>query len=286
MSDSQNLFEYLNLSPNERLGHGGEAIVYAMDGERVARVYHPGTDAANVRARAALLDELAANAHRVPFAIPTVLETVTHVDRIVTIERRLPGRPVNELLAEVTGERRAALIRSHLDAAARIGDLRVERPWVGELVGKHAIHTATFADYLAQRAEVSLSTARDVFGHIDARALADAWPEPADFTLVHLDAFAGNMLGEGETITAVLDFGVVAIRGDRRLDPLTAAAYLNPWITPTATDEDRAVAAAWVAEQGLADLYEPARRWIAAFWSFARDDAALFEWCQTVLSKT
>ena len=284
MAEPSNLFDYLGIGAEQCLGRGGEAIVYAMDGERVARVYHPGTDPANVYARAALLDELAGNAYRVPFAIPAVLETVTYADRIVTIERRLPGRPVNELLAEATGETRAALIRSHLDAAARIGDLRVERPWAGELVGKHAIHTATFADYLAQRAEVSLSAARDLFGHVDARALADDWPEPADFTLVHLDAFTGNMLGEGDTITAVLDFGVVAICGDRRLDPLTAAAYLNPWITPTATDEDRAVAAAWVAEQGLAHLYEPARRWIAAFWSFARDDAALFEWCKTVLS--
>ncbi len=284
MADPRNLFDWLGISSDQRLGQGGEAVVYAVDAERVARIYHPGTDLANVAARTALLDELADSAHCVPFAIPAVLDTLTHEERIVTIERRLPGRPVNELLAEVSGDVRTALIRSHLDAAARLGDLTVQRPWVGELVGNRAIRTATFADYLAQRAQVSLSTARDVFGHVDADALAAAWPEPLHPTLVHLDAFTGNMLAEGETITAVLDFGVVAIVGDRRLDPLAAAAYLNPWITPTAGEEDRTVAADWLAEQGLADLYEPARRWLAAFWSFARDDQALFAWCQAVLS--
>ncbi|MCB0116977.1 MAG: phosphotransferase [Caldilineaceae bacterium] len=284
MPEHSTIFDFLGVSPDHKLGQGGEAVVYAMDADRVARVYHDGTDPANVGARVTLLEELAAVAHRVPFAIPTVLETVARGDRIATVEQRLPGRPINELLGEVSGATRERLIRGHLDAAARIGDLTVDRPWAGELMGTHAIHTVTFADYLARRAEKSLATARDVFAHVDTQALAAAWPEPAHYTLVHLDAFTGNMLAEDDTVTAVLDFGVVAISGDRRLDPLAAAAYLTPWITPTATDADRAVAAEWIAEHGLAHLFVPAQRWLAAFWSFARDDQALFEWCKFILS--
>ena len=73
------------------------------------------------------------------------------------------------------------------------------------------------------------------------------------------------MLGDGSAVTAVLDFGVIALVGDRRLDPLAAVAYLAPNITPTANPTDRALAREWLAERGLAELYEPARRWLAAF---------------------
>jgi aminoglycoside phosphotransferase (APT) family kinase protein len=98
-----------------------------------------------------------------------------------------------------------------------------------------------------------------------------------------MDAFPGNMLVEGGTVTAVLDFGTVSIVGDRRLDPLAAAAYLAPLITPTATDSDLSVAREWLAGRGLDDLYEAAQRWIAAFWSIARDDLRLHQWCRSIL---
>jgi hypothetical protein len=76
---------------------------------------------------------------------------------------------------------------------------------------------------------------------------------------------------------------VIALVGDRRLEPLAAVAYLHPNITPTASDADRALAQAWLAERNLVPLYEPARRWLAAFWSIARDDRKLHEWCREIL---
>jgi Ser/Thr protein kinase RdoA (MazF antagonist) len=279
------LAEILNqfgIAHDALLGRGGEALVYALDAERVARIYHKGAGRATVDARAALLQELSGSAHGVPFAIPAVLETLVVEGRIVTVERRLPGRPLIDLLGEAVGSTRSALIRSYLDAAAHIGDLIADRPWYGDLMGGGAIRTATFGDYLAQRAARSLAVGEE-FAQIDPRALAAALPEPSAGALVHLDAFPGNMLADGEGITAVVDFGVVAIVGDRRLDPLTAVAYLTPAITPTATDEDRRVAHAWLEEKELADLFLPAQRWIAAFWSFASNDEPLYEWCQSIL---
>jgi aminoglycoside phosphotransferase (APT) family kinase protein len=273
----------LEIGADALLGHGGEALVYALDADRVARIYHPGANPVTVDERAALLRELGNSAHHVPFAIPEVLETHTVDGRMATIERRLPGRPLNEVLGEAAGEARTRLIHAYLDAAARIGDLRIDRPWVGDLMGGSPIRTTTFGDYLTQRAARSLAAAGNDFAQVDAQALAAALPEPATGELVHLDAFPGNMLSDGESITAVVDFGVVAIIGDRRLDPLSAAAYLTPAITPVATDEDRRLAHAWLAERDLSDLFIPAQRWIAAFWSFAYDDEPLYEWCQSIL---
>jgi len=91
------------------------------------------------------------------------------------------------------------------------------------------------------------------------------------------------MLAEGEMVTAVIDFGASTIMGDRRLDPLTAAIYLTPPITPTATARDRSVAQEWLVAHHLAEHYEAAQDWIAAYWSFAQDDPAVYQWSRAIL---
>ena len=92
------------------------------------------------------------------------------------------------------------------------------------------------------------------------------------------------MMAEGTTITAVIDIGVTSIVGDRRLDPLTTAVYLcSEEISPMADETDRRVARAWLTNAGLADFYEPTRRWIAAYWARAIDHDELHQWCRSVL---
>jgi Ser/Thr protein kinase RdoA (MazF antagonist) len=265
------------------LGAGGEASVYALDVRHVLRIHHAGTSQALAAGRSALLVELAQSAARVPFALPRVVETRVVAQRLVTVEARLPGHPLNVVLGEARGAERVGLIRAYLDAAARIADLAVRRPWYGELLAEGAIRATTFRAYLQQRAARSLAAAGTEFAHVDAAQLAQALPEPAEASLVHLDAFPGNMLSDGRTITAVLDFSQMAMVGDRRLDPLTAVAYLDAAITPEATDADRAVAQTWLAERRLGALYQPARRWVAAYWSFAQDDQRLWQWCRAIL---
>ncbi len=277
------LLASFGVAPDALLGHGGEACVFALDAERILRVHHVGTDRRSVASRASLLAELGNSTGKVPFAIPSVIDTAEIEDRIVTIEPRLPGRPLSEILKDRTGETHAALVRAYLEAAAQIGELAVTRPWYGDLCRPQAIRTSTFSQYLKERAARSLTAAGPKFGVFAAEQLAEALPEPATPALVHLDVFPGNMLAEGDTITAVIDFGTVSIVGDRRLDPLTAAAYLDSAITPTATAADRSVAHEWLAVHGLDELYRPARRWIAAFWSFATDDQRLSQWCHNNL---
>lgn len=277
------VLDAFGVEPDDLLGYGGEARVYALDAQRILRVHHEGTRERSVAARCALLEELAPGVTNVPFAIPSVIETAHVAGHIVTTERRLPGRPLTRVLDEARGEARAELVRAYLETASRIADLGLERPWYGDLSRGDALRCARFGEYLELRAADALRRAGPDFAGIDAAELAAALPEPERPELVHLDAFPGNMLALGERITAVLDFGVVALMGDRRLEPLSAAAYLATDISRVTTDADRRSAREWLVAHGLDTWFEPARRWVACFWSFAHDDARLHAWCRSVL---
>ncbi len=271
------------LGPDALLGEGGEAQVYALNGSRVLRVHRPGTSRAAVERRAELYAELGRGRNAVPFELPEVLETEARDDWIVSVERRLPGRAMCDVLREARGDRREALLDAYLTAADRIGDLPLPRPWFGDLLAADPIHTPTQRDYLEARAARSLARAGPGFDAVDAAALARALPEPARGDLVHMDFFPGNVLVDGDGISAVLDFGPVTLIGDRRLDPLGAAIYLAPAMSPAATDADRAFAGRWLAEHGLAAYRDAAERWLAAFWAWAVDDTRLHSWCREVL---
>ena len=102
---------------------------------------------------------------------------------------------------------------------------------------------------------------------------------------VHLDYFAGDVIVDENQLTAVIDFGYSSIIGDRRMNALVAAAHLvTPRITPTITADDQAIAYAWLRERDLFKYFEHGLPWLAAYWTFASDDARLYEWCCSILT--
>jgi aminoglycoside phosphotransferase (APT) family kinase protein len=187
------------------------------------------------------------------------------------------------VLGEVTGAERDRLVVRHLECSTRIQALRVDRAWYGDLCEPAPVRARSYRVYLERRARRSLACAGDAFQRVDPAEIAAALPEPDRPSFVHLDLYPGNVLIEGGEVSAVVDFGGVAIVGDARLEPLSCVAYLTPYISRTATDRDRGLAQEWLRAQDLDDLLEPAARWIAARWSFARDDVLLHRWCQSVL---
>lgn len=271
------------VADDEPLGHGGEAWVFALGDDRVLRVLHNGEQAEKIRRRQQLVDGLRRS--RPAFALPQVLEIGEIGGRVFALERRLPGRSVLDALDSARGARRRHLVESYLDTAAMLGDLHLEpRDNFGDLMGDDPITTSTWRGYLAERAATNLARSTSDLRSVDPDALADDLPEPAGPTFVHLDAFAGNMLTNGNHVTAVIDFGDTSVAGDRRLDPISAVVYLAaPEITPAATTADIEVAMGWLRAADLHQWYDPTRRWLAAFWSFAVDDPSLLQWCRRVL---
>ena len=267
------------------LGFGGEAWVWAIDADRVVRVVRSlEPDAGRtVLRRYGLVAELGRIGWRFP--LPESIGSGQVDGRFFVIERRLPGRPMREVMGTLARTDRDLLIAGHLDATDAIGDLHLEpRGFWGDLIADEPLHSETWAEYVGRAAAQNLSRAPAAFATVDPAQIAADLPPCDTPSYVHLDAFAGNMLAEGPSISAVIDFGPMSIVGDRRLDVLAAVAYLRArQITPEADDRDGEVAMAWLADRGLVEFYEPARRWLAAYWSWAFDDKKLNHWCREVL---
>ncbi|HMO59495.1 MAG TPA: phosphotransferase [Roseiflexaceae bacterium] len=276
------------------LGSGGESQVYALDPERVLRIYKAGMATDYIDARHDLLALIAAR--NPPFLLAQPLERGTIDNRAYVIERRMHGSDLAVLLPTLSGGQRRHALHSYLDTAAQIGSVTfADRPY-GELLPLPAsIHTQHWPDYLRARAAATLALSRGdlaadlpdaerVLQQLDAdlQRLGD----PAQRTLVHGDYFPGNVFVDHHFTTyGVGDFGYTTLVGDPRMDLAGALAFLE--LTPGYQPEDsRLLSDALQARGGdhLLDVLQIYRRYYAVYFSLCKDsDPPTYAWCVGVL---
>ena len=279
------ILAYLGQSQATLLGAGGEARVYALKDARVVRIMHEGAALADAEQRASLVAEIKTGAQHSAFQVPSVDRVQAWNGRVFSIEPRLSGQPVSQLLKTMSGTDRSNLLIDYLNVARQIRSISLNRSGYGPVRQESSLSTTGWKEFLRARLEWSLVRCPTDLRPAVAATLEVGLPEPAHPALVHMDYFPANVLAEGSTVTAVLDFGPSTIMGDARMDAWSAVAYLDGELSPNATDADRRLAMRWLVEHELADQYPSVKRWLAAYWSFATDDQALMRWCRRILAK-
>jgi aminoglycoside phosphotransferase (APT) family kinase protein len=277
------------VGPADVLGHGGEAVVYALDGGRVLRA-HRHEAAEYVRRIADLYGSLDRSA--VPYALPEVLEVHGDGEVSWSIERRLPGRPFDELLRRLEGDDRALALRAYVDGAAAFRALGQPPGWrggCGELFTDERLHAERWGDLLADRLALQLEQARPVLApaidDLDALVapiLASARAEEgAVESLVHGDWFPGNVLLDDDLrVSAAIDLGWLTVVGAPDHDILSAAVFCE--VRPTHRADDAVVLEAAVARHlgdTAHDALDRVRRYEQLRFAFVTEDEHLHEWC-------
>ena len=282
------VLKHFGTDESKKLGAGGEATVYALDAERVLRLYnHPCADLDGLLARNRFLDSLNQHKGAFPYELPAVLDCgMAGIDenRCYTIEKRIVGRSMMDELVDSVGSQRHDLIRSYMDAAEAVGMIQLESDFYGELCRGDAIQVGSVREFMMRRVGESIDGS--AFPELSPDEIVDGLGNlvAPDQTsgLVHLDYFPGNVMAEDGRVTAVIDWGYSALWADVRLTPLVAAIYLYPRISPTATLADQAVGLEWLRERDLERFFEPMRRWVAAYWLFVQDDPSVVAWCEEI----
>lgn len=279
------LLAYLGHPQATLLGAGGEAQVYALDDAHIVRILRGGAELADAEQRASLMAEIKTGARHLKFQVPSAESVQAWNGRVFSIEPRLSGQPVSQLLKRLSGPERADLLIDYLNVAGQIRTISIDRPGYGPLLGDAELSATDWKGFLRARLERSLASCpTDLRPAVAAMRQVDL-PTPAQTALVHMDYFPANVLAQGSAVTAVLDFGPSTIMGDARMEAWSAVAYLDTEISPDATESDRELAMGWLADHNLTPHYPNAKRWLAAYWSFAADDQALMSWCRRILAK-
>ncbi len=236
MTQLEAVLAKFSIGEEELLGAGGESRVYTLGDDLVLRVYH-GSAGGTIKERKALLTALPRDA--VPFALPEIVDHGTAGGVSYTVERRLGGRPLGAVLANLHGDARANAWRNYLDAAAAVAHLTIDGNEFGETVGwgDTPLRKRSWTAFLLACMDRGLrrdALTRDVPGFEVAldriRRRIVALGEPAERVLVHGDFHPHNvMVDEDGRVTGVIDFGGNTLLGDHRMDLASAVIYAaNP----------------------------------------------------------
>jgi aminoglycoside phosphotransferase (APT) family kinase protein len=171
------------------------------------------------------------------FALPRVLEHGEIDGTAYSFDRLIPGRPLIDVLPELSGDRRHAALDSYLDCAAAIGALRIERPLYGEILADPPLQRSTWTEFLLDRVDAALAKssgrlAADVPNFDDViatvRGHLEALDPHCERRLVHGDYFPGNvMMGDDLKVSGVIDFGTLTVMGDPAMDVASAVVFVE-----------------------------------------------------------
>ncbi|MFT4296756.1 MAG: aminoglycoside phosphotransferase family protein [Micropruina sp.] len=214
------------------LGSGGEARVFALDDDRVLRIQAPG-DAPPDRELADLLESWAGI--DLGFGLPRVLSQDRLGSQNYSIERRLPGVPLAQWLAETSDpKRRRTGLLSLLDAAGRLRELPLPRTGFGRVLGDPD-EFGSLTELLAAQIEIGLrysdgllaAAVPDLDGQV-SRLLDRLGARVVEPAYCHADLAPANVMADADgRVTAVLDFSVHALAADPVLDQVGAVAFLE-----------------------------------------------------------
>lgn len=273
----------LGVTTKDLIAIGGEACVFRYGADSIARIAHAHITLTQVQKRRALLAELAPHGGDFSFQIPQVERLVAPFDRVVTIEPRLPGVTLKVALETATQREAEELVVSALEAARELGSVNFTRPTYRDLFWEPPTQHASWRGYLVRRAERSLALAGERFTSIDARSLVAPFAEPSRPGFVHFDLYPGNILMVDGRVSALIDFGGMAMAGDPRWDPVSLALYVACEVTSPTLRWRKDLCRTWLEAHELWEWLEPAEPVLAAIWSFAQDETTVAAWTRRVL---
>lgn len=280
------LLEMFDVRADDLIGAGQEAWVYALGTDRVLRLFRATVPLDRLRRRLSFYEAI--RSRKVPFKTPSILELGEHGGQAYWIERRLPGISLASRLPTLAGRQRARALASYVDAAAAVRTLACPRDQIGEILANPPMHRASWPAFLADRAGVELQLHRRRLGDRVAdpeRALGTLrrWAEGMTVdaaALVHGDLFPENvLLAEDGTVSAVIDFGPLALVGDPRLDVACSVFFLTGLAGITQSDRDlaRTCARSFGVDDQVLRLYSLC--YAFRFLGAPRENDGLLRWC-------
>jgi hypothetical protein len=275
--DHARILDEFHLGPTDLLGEGGESFVYALGEDSVLRLpKRPHFDGQSRERLQVFLQHIEG---RMPFATPEIFEIGP--EDAWTIERRLPGRSMLEMLRTIDDDRRDKALRNYVAAMDGFEVIRLDAFPYGHLIAKAPVTADDWRTFLWEtligfrsRNRVNIAReAADPYALFEMAAdMLPALPLLPAKVLVHGDYFPGNVLLDNDMrVSAVLDFGAYTTCGDPTLD--LAVSYLTLELIEECTADDARFVRDLIVEKHGAEIM-PAFRFYRAYLAFSMADPA------------
>jgi aminoglycoside phosphotransferase (APT) family kinase protein len=234
----QDILQQYGVPPDALLGAGMEARAYAYGANKVLKIYHGTTSLAHLATLQRFYDSL--DRSRVPYALPRIHSIAQEGDVLVTIEQRLHGTPLSEVLPSLSEPQLEQVMARYLLAVQALSAIHAP-PAFDRCKLFDAEHISRRADgdwhqfldrYLALKlAQLMPYVSRDVSQlHAKLQRLRAilAQPYTGEYRLIHGDFFPGNLLVDDDLqITSLLDFGMWTMYGDALFDLATSIVFFD-----------------------------------------------------------
>jgi len=291
------LLARFGIGRDQLLGSGGESEVFAVDHERVLRIYRaaPGRTADQL---SSLYDSW--RGVQIGLELPMIMEMGDLNGRFYTVDRRFSGRNFSNWLQQADmAQRRSALI-SFLDATERLQQLPSPVPGFARLIGNGAPQQfGTLGELLSNMLLAPLQASRARLER-DVPSVSEVWNRlHADLAqrsvapvLVHGDICPPNAYvsqgPQGPVVTGIGDFSPHTLHADPLMDlaggviflelePYAEASADAAWLQAVATERHGRDIVGWI------DVY---RRYYGFYFSNAYEfDPNLYAWCLRQLGR-
>ncbi|WP_342028630.1 phosphotransferase family protein [Bauldia litoralis] len=261
------------LGEGDLLGVGSESWVYALDASRVLRIRRAPEAPGTVERLKRFLDDITG---RLPFPTPRI-EAIEAEG--VTIETRLHGRPLSEILPDLGADDRRTALQRYCDVAVAVGAVTLPDEPYGLLLASDRVTADTWPGFFAASLDRHVARTRPylaaAFGDVDAlvgKALdrMTALPATPRKALAHGDVFPGNVLMDDDlTVTGLVDFGTWTLVADAGYD-VTAAVMFAEVDAACTPDDGAPLRAILLDHAGAAAI--PAMTFYRAYFAFTLFD--------------
>ncbi|UTE78370.1 aminoglycoside phosphotransferase family protein [Rossellomorea sp. KS-H15a] len=224
-----NLLDRFHVSDADFLGSGMEAEVYALDDERVFKVYNDLSDAP----RQERLREFYAGLKtgHLSYGLPYIHDILVENGTLVTIEKRMQGSDLQSKLAGMTRDEQTNMMKTYLQANLELHSLKGSSTMEGfQLFHDHRMSLGrmdNWYDLLSETVKLKQTELKPYFEK-DVRdygakltlimeRLAPGYE--GDYSIIHGDFYPGNILiNEKHDVTGLIDFGMLTMYGDYLFD--------------------------------------------------------------------